>query len=109
MGPEAISESESLRAAGLGKITETIHIGGQTHAHFFKSVHESAKCAFGRKNAHFFMKYRLFAEFCTLGMKGNPLSCTLIADHSSMLITAVQTSCIPILFFADFLQTSCIH
>ncbi len=30
------------------------HIGGQIRAHFFKSVHKSAKCAFGRKNAHFF-------------------------------------------------------
>ena len=29
-------------------------IGGQIRAHFFKSVHKSAKCAFGRKIAHFF-------------------------------------------------------
>ncbi len=30
------------------------YIGGQIRAHFFKSVHKSAKCAFGRKIAHFF-------------------------------------------------------
>jgi len=29
-------------------------IGGQIRAHFFKSVHKSAKCAVGRKIAHFF-------------------------------------------------------
>ena len=29
-------------------------IGGQIRAHFFKSMHKSAKCAVGRKIAHFF-------------------------------------------------------
>ncbi len=34
------------------------NIGGQTRAHFFKSVHKSAKCAVGRINAHFFLLKR---------------------------------------------------
>ncbi len=36
------------------KLESKIYIGGQSRAHFFKSVHKSAKCASGRINAHFF-------------------------------------------------------
>ncbi len=31
-----------------------VGIGGQIRSHFFKSLHKSAKCAFGRINEHFF-------------------------------------------------------
>ncbi len=44
-----------------------VFIGGQIRAHFFKSVHKSAKCAFGRINAQYFDVLqtfcRLFADF----------------------------------------------
>jgi hypothetical protein len=57
----------------VGYVSIRDNIGGQTRAHFFKSVHKSAKCAFGRKNAHFFdvlqtflqTLCRLFLTFCT--------------------------------------------
>ncbi len=39
---------------GADRLAILTFIGGQIRAHFFKSVHKSAKCAFGRKIAHFF-------------------------------------------------------
>jgi hypothetical protein len=43
----------TLRAACADDMEED-NIGGQTRAHFFKSVHKSAKCAVGRINAYYF-------------------------------------------------------
>jgi hypothetical protein len=47
-----IKEMETAR--GSGRRYAIAYIGGQIRAHFFKSVHKSAKCAVGRKIAHFF-------------------------------------------------------
>jgi hypothetical protein len=47
-----------VNTAKLGRT----YIGGQIRAHFFKSVLKSAKCAVGRKNAHFFDVLQTFVQ-----------------------------------------------
>ena len=52
-------DTDSGEASMLDRILRSLNdvksdIGGQIRAHFFKSVHKSAKCAFGRINAHYF-------------------------------------------------------
>jgi hypothetical protein len=84
----------------IGSIRDSV-IRGQIHAHFLKVWHESAKCGSGTLFAYFVHTFGiLFLTLCTLYLIDYPLSCTLLADY-------VQTSCIPILYFADLLQTSC--
>ncbi len=51
--PTTTAAAAAAAAADDGSKTKK-GIGGQIRAHFFKSVHESAECAFGRKIAHFF-------------------------------------------------------
>ena len=49
-----MTSSEERESRYMMEENASANIGGQTRAHFFKSVHKSAKCAVGRINAHYF-------------------------------------------------------
>jgi hypothetical protein len=62
-GVQSANDRDEDEDGGAG----TSHIGGQTSADFFKSLHDSAKSASGELLHTFcrflFMKYTLFADF----------------------------------------------
>ncbi len=90
------------------------YIGGQTHADFFKSLHESAKSACGKNFTDFLQTFfhemqtvcRFFADFFSGSTALMHTFCRLFAHFLQQMIQAadfMHTYSV----FADFLQDIC--
>ncbi len=81
-----------------------LHIGGQTRADFFKSLHVSAKFASGELFADFLQTFcRLFLWIIYSHAHFLHTFCTLSAANDSSCADFVHTYSV----FADFLQNIC--